>query len=418
MSMGELNKIAGAFLGAFLLFLLLSFFSEKVFEGDHHDDVLAYALEIEEASGAAPVEEAVDYAALVASADTGNGSAIWRQCSACHKIEDGANGVGPHLHGVVGRALAAVDGYSYSDALANKGGEWDLVALSGFLKKPSEWAPGTKMGYGGLSDAQDRVDVIAYLNEEGGTNLDLGAMAPALEEAPAEEAATDEEASAGEAAAAEEATEVVENEEAAVEEAGAEEAATEEAATETAPAEETVAEEASTEEAPTEEAATEEAATEEAATEEVATEEASTEEAATEESTEVAAAEPAAEAEPAAAAASASGIYASVTVEDGQKVFRQCRACHVVEEGKNRVGPHLYGVVGRAVGSVDGYKYSDAMIGYGGDWTLDRLDAYLENPRGVVKGTKMAYGGLKKEEDRAAVIKYLNEQSASPIALE
>jgi len=96
MSMGELNKIAGAFLGAFLLFLLLSFFSEKVFEGDHHDDVLAYALEIEESSSAAPVEEAVDYAALVASADAGNGSSIWRQCSACHKIEDGANGVGPH----------------------------------------------------------------------------------------------------------------------------------------------------------------------------------------------------------------------------------------------------------------------------------------------------------------------------------
>ncbi|MEO1531600.1 MAG: cytochrome c family protein [Pseudomonadota bacterium] len=417
MSMGELNKIAGAFLGAFLLFLLLSFFSEKVFEGDHHDDVLAYALEIEESSSAAPVEEAVDYAALVASADAGNGSSIWRQCSACHKIEDGANGVGPHLHGVVGRGIGAVDGYSYSDALANKGGEWDLVALSGFLKKPSEWAPGTKMGYGGLSDAQDRVDVIAYLNEEGGTNLDLAAMAPASEEAPAEEAATDEEASAGEAAAAEEATEVVENEEAAVEEASAEEAATEEAATETAATEEATTEEATTEEAATEEATTEEAATEEAATEEAATEEAATEEAAAEESTEVAAAEPAAEAEPA-AAAGASGIYASVTVEDGQKVFRQCRACHVVEDGKNRVGPHLYGVVGRAVGAVEGYKYSDAMIGYGGDWSPDRLDAYLENPRGVVKGTKMAYGGLKKEEDRAAVIKYLNEQSASPIALE
>ncbi|MEL6574677.1 MAG: cytochrome c family protein [Pseudomonadota bacterium] len=415
--MGELNKIAGAFLGAFLLFLLLSFFSEKVFEGDHHDDVLAYALEIEESSSAAPVEEAVDYAALVASADAGNGSSIWRQCSACHKIEDGANGVGPHLHGVVGRGIGAVDGYSYSDALANKGGEWDLVALSGFLKKPSEWAPGTKMGYGGLSDAQDRVDVIAYLNEEGGTNLDLAAMAPASEEAPAEEAATDEEASAGEAAVAEEATEVVENEEAAVEEASAEEAAAEEAATETAATEEATTEEATTEEASTEEATTEETATEEAATEEAATEEAATEEAAAEESTEVAAAEPAAEAEPA-AAAGASGIYASVTVEDGQKVFRQCRACHVVEDGKNRVGPHLYGVVGRAVGAVEGYKYSDAMIGYGGDWSPDRLDAYLENPRGVVKGTKMAYGGLKKEEDRAAVIKYLNEQSASPIALE
>ncbi|MEM7497520.1 MAG: cytochrome c family protein [Pseudomonadota bacterium] len=411
MSMGELNKIAGAFLGAFLLFLLLSFFSEKVFEGDHDDDVLAYALEIEDAGGGeAAVEETVDYASLVANADADAGSTIWRQCSACHKIEDGANGVGPHLHGLVGREIAAVDAYSYSDALMNKGGEWDLVALSGFLKKPSEWAPGTKMGYGGLSDAQDRVDVIAYLNQEGGTNLDLAAMAPAAEggdeaaseEAPAEEAATEEATS----------------EEAPTEAATTEEAATEEeASTDKAPAEEAAPEEAASEEATTEDASTEEATAGEAPAEETqqAEGEASGE---SSESTDVAAAEPAEEQAPAEEAAAAGGIFASVTVEDGQKVFRQCRACHVVEDGKNRVGPHLYGVVGRAVGSVDGYAYSDAMMSYGGEWSLDRLDAYLENPRGVVKGTKMAYGGLKKEEDRAAVIKYLNEQSDSPIALD
>ncbi|MEM6358235.1 MAG: cytochrome c family protein, partial [Pseudomonadota bacterium] len=145
MSMGELNKIAGAFLGAFLLFLLLSFFSEKIFEGDHHDEVLAYALDIEvpeagDDDAAAEEEASIDYAGLVASADPSNGSTIWRQCAACHKIEDGANGVGPHLHGVVGRDIGSVGGYSYSDALSGKDGPWDLVALSGFLEKPSDWA--------------------------------------------------------------------------------------------------------------------------------------------------------------------------------------------------------------------------------------------------------------------------------------
>ncbi|MEO0764160.1 MAG: c-type cytochrome, partial [Pseudomonadota bacterium] len=130
-----------------------------------------------------------------------------------------------------------------------------------------------------------------------------------------------------------------------------------------------------------------------------------------EETVEVAAA-PAAEEAPA-----ADSLYASVSAEDGRKIFRQCSACHVAEDGKNRVGPHLWGVVGRGVGSVEGYKYSDAMTGFGGDWSPERLSSYLEDPRGVVDGTKMVFRGLKDESDRAAVIKWLNEQSDAPVAL-
>ncbi|MEM1277733.1 MAG: cytochrome c family protein [Pseudomonadota bacterium] len=95
--------------------------------------------------------------------------------------------------------------------------------------------------------------------------------------------------------------------------------------------------------------------------------------------------------------------------EQGKKIFRKCRACHKVEDGKNGVGPHLFGVVGRPVGAVDGYKYSKGMTKFadGKAWTIEELDGYLTNPKKHVKGTKMAFAGLRKEADRADVIAYL-----------
>ncbi|WP_322096954.1 cytochrome c family protein [Pelagibius sp.] len=95
---------------------------------------------------------------------------------------------------------------------------------------------------------------------------------------------------------------------------------------------------------------------------------------------------------------------------NGEKVFRKCKACHAVEEGKNKVGPSLYNIVDRAVGTVEGYKYSKAMIAYGEGgavWDAETLGAYLEAPRKAVKGTKMAFAGLRKPEERADVIAYL-----------
>ena len=96
----------------------------------------------------------------------------------------------------------------------------------------------------------------------------------------------------------------------------------------------------------------------------------------------------------------------------GEKVFRKCKACHVADEEKNRVGPHLVGIVGRPNASVEGYKYSSAMVEHGGEWTEERLDEYLADPRGVVKGTKMSFAGLKKEQDRLDVIAYLKSLSS------
>jgi cytochrome c len=90
----------------------------------------------------------------------------------------------------------------------------------------------------------------------------------------------------------------------------------------------------------------------------------------------------------------------------GEKVFGKCKACHKID-GSNGTGPHLDGVMGRAVGSVDGFGYSDGMKAHGGNWDPEALNAFLENPKGNVPGTKMSFAGLPKPEDRANLIAYL-----------
>jgi cytochrome c len=94
-------------------------------------------------------------------------------------------------------------------------------------------------------------------------------------------------------------------------------------------------------------------------------------------------------------------------VENGQKVFRQCQACHVVDKEQNRVGPHLVGIIGRPAGAVAGFNYSPAMANSGITWTAETIAAYLADPRGYVNGNRMAFAGLKKSEDIADVIAYL-----------
>lgn len=95
--------------------------------------------------------------------------------------------------------------------------------------------------------------------------------------------------------------------------------------------------------------------------------------------------------------------------EAGQKTFNQCKACHTVEAGKNRVGPSLYGVVGNEAGAVEGFKYSKAMQESGITWTPENLDKYLADPKGFMPGNKMAFAGLKSAEDRANVIAFMQQ---------
>ena len=102
----------------------------------------------------------------------------------------------------------------------------------------------------------------------------------------------------------------------------------------------------------------------------------------------------------------------------GEKVFKKCAACHsIVKGGKNNIGPALYNVVGRQVGSVTDYKYSKALSVYGKEWTFEELNGYLIKPAKWIKGTKMAFAGLRKEKDRASVILYLNQNSDNPLPL-
>lgn len=94
-------------------------------------------------------------------------------------------------------------------------------------------------------------------------------------------------------------------------------------------------------------------------------------------------------------------------VAHGAEVFQQCSACHVLEEGVNRVGPSLAGIVGREAGTVEGYNYTEANANSGITWTPEKLFQYLENPQRVVPGTKMAFAGLPDPQDRVDVIAYL-----------
>ena len=99
----------------------------------------------------------------------------------------------------------------------------------------------------------------------------------------------------------------------------------------------------------------------------------------------------------------------------GEKVFKKCSACHMIASGgKNMIGPNLWGVIGRTAGSVSDYKYSKAMTAYAKQWSFEEMNGYLIKPQAYIKGTKMAFAGLRKEKDRASVILYLNSKGDNP----
>ena len=113
-----------------------------------------------------------------------------------------------------------------------------------------------------------------------------------------------------------------------------------------------------------------------------------------------------------------SALMAMGDLATGEKVFKKCSACHsIVKGGKNNIGPALYDVVGRQIGSISDYKYSKALAAYGKNWTFEELNGYLIKPAKWIKGTKMAFAGLRKESDRASVILYLNQNSDNPLPL-
>ena len=111
-------------------------------------------------------------------------------------------------------------------------------------------------------------------------------------------------------------------------------------------------------------------------------------------------------------------VMAQGDIASGEKIFKKCAACHSINKGgANKIGPALYDVVGRKVGSVVDYKYSKTLASYDKEWTFEELNGFLTKPSAYLKGTKMSYAGLRKETDRASIIKYLNQNSDSPKTL-
>ena len=109
-------------------------------------------------------------------------------------------------------------------------------------------------------------------------------------------------------------------------------------------------------------------------------------------------------------------LLAMGTIEHGEKVFKRCSACHMIAAGgKNMIGPNLWSILGKKTGVAPGYKYSKALAAYGKDWTFEEMYGFLIKPSAHIKGTKMAFAGLKKEKDRASVILFMNTKSDKPL---
>jgi len=394
MDLWTFNKLAGAALASLLVIVGANTAVDilypsggpgeyTVVEVEGADETQTAGMTGDARSGETAPEPEQPLAVLLAAADPAAGERTGRQCSACHVFEEGGpNRVGPNLYGVAGREVAAVDGFAYSSALKEYGGEWTYERLDCFLKNPKECVPGTSMAYGGIKDPAKRADMIAYL-------ASLGDAPPFPE--------PESEAQEAEAQPAEDAQETVA-------EPAAEEA--EQAAAEPARAEQDTAEAAVAQS----EMAAEEQQTAEATGADATAASGEADGNGTDSETQEAGDAGAGEADSELAALLASGDAAA-----GEKAVRVCSACHTFDEGGgNRVGPNLYGVAGRPVASVESFNYSQALKEYGGEWTYERLDCYLKNPRECVPGNKMTYAGVKDDGKRADIIAYLASLGDAP----
>jgi cytochrome c len=157
-----ITKVASGVLAAWLVLLLGKWGSEELYHAELHGEP-SYAIEV---AGAEPAEAEpeVPFEELFAAASVDDGARAFRKCSACHRAVEGENATGPYLYGVVGRNIDSIDGFTYSGALEQVAEIWTPENLNGFLEGPSSWAPGTTMGFAGISDPEERANLIAYLD--------------------------------------------------------------------------------------------------------------------------------------------------------------------------------------------------------------------------------------------------------------
>ena len=188
------NTIAGWVLFAGIVALGSSIVAGEVLVSERPEK-MGYPIEGVEAEGegGAAAEKPIQF--YLASADPAKGADVFKKCQACHTVDQGQpNGLGPNLYHVLGEPIGEGRGFAWSPALSGKGGSWDWNTLSEWLSSPKKFAPGTKMTFAGLSNPQDRANVIAFLNSKSPSPLPMPA-------APAEETATTPGAAADKAAA-------------------------------------------------------------------------------------------------------------------------------------------------------------------------------------------------------------------------
>lgn len=170
------NIMAMMGLGAAIVALGGSIVFGDIFKPEHPKKE-GFAIEaVEEAGGGDAAKADPPIAMMMAGADVTAGGEVFKKCASCHTVnQGGANGIGPNLYGTLGEEVGkGKGGFAFSDALSGKGGKWDFDAMNAWLKSPKAFAPGTKMSFAGLSKAEDRANLIAYLNAQG-SNLPLPA---------------------------------------------------------------------------------------------------------------------------------------------------------------------------------------------------------------------------------------------------
>ena len=167
------NTIAGWVLFSGIVALGSSIVASEVFHSERPEE-MGYPIEgvEEETEGGAQAEKPIEF--YLASADAAKGANVFKKCTACHNVTNGgANQLGPNLWGVLGEPVGKGHGFAFSDALASKGGTWNWDNLSQWLKSPKAFAPGTKMTFAGISNPEDRANIIAYLNQQSSSPLPL-----------------------------------------------------------------------------------------------------------------------------------------------------------------------------------------------------------------------------------------------------
>ena len=184
----EWNKVFAAVIGSVLLIMLIRTVSESAFHQQHAEQP-AFTIEVASTDDVeAVVEEGPSLAELLASADPAKGERQWAKCRACHTVEKGgANGTGPNLYGVVGRAVASVAGAKYSSDLSAVGGTWTYELLNEWLISPKSVAKGTSMGFAGLKKDGPRADLIAYLASMSDHHVPFPTAATAVVETAADD---------------------------------------------------------------------------------------------------------------------------------------------------------------------------------------------------------------------------------------